>query len=348
MNALKLTDQQCIGQRLMVGFNGDQLDDVLKYNIEQLKVGGMILFARNIRSPDQIEDLCSAAQEYAAQCGQPPLFISIDQEGGAVSRLKPPFTQFQGNPHIQTVDQASEFACITAQELRQIGVNMNMAPVLDVVPADGESIMRARSFGSDPDWVAVLGTEMIRHFQERKIMAVAKHFPGIGRTVLDSHHELPDLEIDVDHLAQKDMVPFHAAIHVQVAGIMLSHIRYRRLDPRWPASLSATIAKELLRHQLQYDGLVLTDDLDMGAVAKHYDIPTIVQQCLLGQVDILLVCHPGPKIAATFDEIAKQIQRDAALARLQHRSIERIMRAKQHYLDTMTGVNISIDGCQPA
>jgi beta-N-acetylhexosaminidase len=164
----------------MVGFNGTAFDDTLKGYIEDLKVGGLILFSRNIQSPQQIEDLCSTAQEFAARCGQPPLILSIDQEGGVVSRLKPPFTQFKGNPHIKTDSQAARFARITAKELHQIGVNMNMAPVLDVLPIKGPSVMADRSFGHDPHHVAALGNEMILHFQQNGIMAVAKHFPGIS------------------------------------------------------------------------------------------------------------------------------------------------------------------------
>ncbi len=332
MHTSTLTEAQCTGQRLMVGFNGTAFNDTLKRYIEDLKVGGLILFSRNIQSPQQVENLCSTAQEFAARCGQPPLFISIDQEGGVVSRLKPPFTQFKGNPHIKTDAQAAHFARITAKELRQIGVNMNMAPVLDVLPIQGPSVMADRSFGHNPHHVATLGNEVILHFQQNGIMAVAKHFPGIGRTALDSHQDLPDLDIEVHRLAQTDMIPFESAIKNQVAGIMLSHIRYPQVDPVWPASLSPTIAGEILRQQMAYTGLVLTDDLDMGAIAKHYDLPTVVQQGLDGQVDILLICHPGAKIASTCREITHQIQNSEMLTRRSIQSVARIMDAKNAYI----------------
>jgi beta-N-acetylhexosaminidase len=332
MHPFNLTATQRAGQRLMVGFDGMAFNDTLQFYIQDLKVGGLILFARNISERDQVKRLCAAAQACAARCGQPPLFVGIDQEGGVVSRLKPPFTQFEGNPCIKSTSQAAEFARITSQELNQIGVNMNMAPVLDVLPAQGPSVMTHRSFGHDPQRVAALGNEMIRHFQQNGIMAVAKHFPGIGRTVLDSHEELPDLDIDADRLAQKDMVPFQAAIRAQVAGIMLSHIRYRQIDPLWPASLSPIITADILRRQMAYDGLVLTDDLDMGAVAKHYDVPIIVEQCLTAQVDLLLICHPGPKVETALMEISKQIQADETLAHQEALSIERILGAKKVYL----------------
>jgi len=184
------------GQRLMVGFDGTVLDDTLKHAIAAMNVGGIILFSRNIESPGQVQALCTAAQNYAAQCGNPPLFVAIDQEGGVVARLKAPFTRFPGNPAMQRTADAIDFARTTAGELQSIGVNMNMAPVLDVAPGHGPSIMAQRVFGGDPQWVARMGTAVIEHLQAKGVMAVGKHFPGIGRTVMDSHEGQPAPDID--------------------------------------------------------------------------------------------------------------------------------------------------------
>jgi beta-N-acetylhexosaminidase len=327
-----LSDLQKAGQRLMIGFDGRVLDDGLKFAIDTLKVGGLILFACNIESPGQLADLCGSAQTYAASCGQPPLFIAIDQEGGRVARLKPPFTQFGGNPAMHSPQDAIDFARITADELRRTGINMNMAPVLDVLPVTGESVMRDRAFGGDPDWVARMGCTVIEHLQRNGVMAVAKHFPGIGRTVLDSHAELPDLDIAPEALAGRDLIPFQAAIKANVSGVMLSHIRYLRHDPIWPASLSPHIVQTLLRQHLGYDGLVITDDLDMGAVAKHYDIGTTVGQCLLSGVDIVLICHAGPSIQLACDEILRLTRCSDDLAHKGTQSLRRIAAVKKAYL----------------
>lgn len=332
-----LSETQRAGQRLMVGFDGTEPDDTLKYYIDELKVGGIILFARNITSPGQVEDLCHQAQAYARECGQPPLFVGIDQEGGVVARLKPPFTQFKGNPFIRSTQDAVHFAETTARELNQIGVNMNMAPVMDVLPSNAPSVMQDRSFGHDPDQVARLGNTVITHLQQNHVMAVAKHFPGIGRTVLDSHHDLPDLSTDTQTLAAIDMKPFQAAIENQVCGIMLSHIRYLDLDPRWPASLSPAIADGILRQQMAFDGLVLTDDLDMGAIAKHYRLPVIVEQCLSAAVDLLLICHPGPKIQEALDHIRMQHKHSENLMSIETQSLTRILTAKGAYLSSDFG-----------
>jgi beta-N-acetylhexosaminidase len=336
-NLQELTPAQRVGQRLMVGFDGTRLSDTLKHYIENLNVGGLILFSQNLESPGQISDLCHAAQSFARQCGQPPLFIAIDQEGGVVARLKPPFTQFDGNPHMRSVQEAEQFARITASELSSIGVNMNMAPVLDVLPPDGPSVMTSRSFGHDPKWVAQLGTAVIDTMQRHRIMAVAKHFPGIGRTVLDSHEDLPDSDLSAQALAAVDLMPFQAAVENQVAGIMLSHIRYPQIDPQWPASLSTAIARDLLRQKLDFKGLVLTDDFDMGAIAKHFDIPVIVTQCLAAQVDILLICHESPKIELAYQEIVRQCESSEELSTGEKYAVERIVRAKKKYLAAESG-----------
>lgn len=320
------------GQRLMIGFTGTHFNDELRLAIDELKISGIILFTRNIVSPEQIQQLCSQAQSYTAQCGQPPLFIGIDQEGGVVARLKPPFTQFDGNPSMRSEKDAIDFAHTTAAELKAIGVNMNMAPVLDVAPPSGPSVMHKRVFGTDPEWVARLGSIVIEHLQKRGIMAVGKHFPGIGRTVLDSHDDLPDLAIDLAQLEANDLIPFQAAVHCGVSSMMLSHIRYSQIDPHWPASLSNVVTQQILREKLAFNGLVLTDDLDMGAIAKHYAIENIVSQCLASTVDILLICHTGPNIKMAFEWIEKSIHTSEELAQKHADSIQRIMAAKARYL----------------
>ncbi|MBI5894864.1 MAG: glycoside hydrolase family 3 protein [Desulfobacterales bacterium] len=274
------------------------------------------------------------AQAYATRSGQPPLFIAIDQEGGVVARLKPPFTQFPGNPAMVGVEDAIAFAQITAKELNSIGVNMNMAPVLDVAPDASSSVMCKRVFVGDPQKVALMGVTVIDHLQAHGIIAVGKHFPGIGRTVLDSHEDLPELDIAPEILASSDLVPFMAAADAEVGGLMLSHIRYPRLDPIWPASLSPAIAHDLLRGQIGFEGLVLTDDLDMGAIAKHYDLATIVNQCLASAVDILLICHSSPKIAEAHQAILEKMDATEALWDQSEASVARIMAAKHKFLAT--------------
>lgn len=329
MQTTVFSNEQLAGQRLMVGFNGIGLNADLKFLIDRLKIGGLILFSRNLETPDQIKNLCDAVQEYARKCGQPPLFIAIDQEGGQVARLREPFTQFPGNPYMQGDQDAVHFAEVTADELSQVGINMNMAPVMDVAPPEINSVMAKRSFGGDPFRVARLGVKVIEHLQHHNIIAVAKHFPGIGRTISDSHLDLPVFENDISDLEKIDLIPFKAAIAHGVSGVMLSHIFYPKLDSQWPAGLSKKIAGDLLRGEMNFDGLVLTDDLDMGAVTKHYDIHTAIRRMLAAEIDLALICHQGPKIETAYEELLQQITDSADMKSKGTASVARIMKLKK-------------------
>ena len=332
MNPETLTLEQLAGQRLMVGFEGQQLNPDLEFLIADLKVGGLILFSQNVETPDQVKNLCGSVQEYARLNGQPPLIIAIDQEGGQVARLKEPFTQFPGNPAMKRKKDAVYFAETTATELAQAGINMNLAPVVDVAPKGIDSIMAGRSFGHDPAWVSKLGVTVISHLQQNKIMAVAKHFPGIGRTVFDSHIDLPICDGDLSELASCDLIPFEACIHHGVAGIMLSHIIYQKIDPQWPASLSQHVAAKLLRERMRFTGITMTDDLDMGAIRKNYDIRTTIRQILLAGIDITLICHKGPNIEFAYKEILQNLKASPELKTKGIESVRRIMDLKRKYM----------------
>jgi len=325
-----INQKKMAGQRLMLGFDGIELNDDLKYIINDIKACGIILFKKNIETPDQVRSLCEACRDYAKSCGIPPLFIAVDQEGGVVARLRKPFTLFKGNPYIESVREAKNFASITADELKQAGINMNFAPVLDIAPVGVDSIMKDRVFKGKAKDVSILGMEVIHTLQKNGIMAVAKHFPGIGRTIKDSHFHLPILDIDLETFRQSDLVPFVDAKNKDVAGVMLSHILYPRLDSQWQASLSPLIANDLLRNQMGYDGLVMTDDLDMKAI--DHDMKTCIRQILKSGIDMALICHKGPDINVAYHEIIRLMNEDETLNIMGKESIERILRVKKKYL----------------
>ena len=316
----------------MVGFEGKRFNEDLLFLIRDLHVGGIILFSQNTETPSQVKKLCESVQECARANGQPPLIIAIDQEGGEVARLKKPFTQFPGNASMKDVEDAIYFAETTASELSQAGINMNLAPVMDVAPREINSIMAGRSFGHDPAWVSELGVTVISHLQQNNIMAVAKHFPGIGRTVSDSHLDLPTYAGDLAELESCDMVPFKACVDCGVAGIMLSHIIYKNIDPQWPASLSQRVAIKLLRERMRFSGLTLTDDLDMGAINNHYDIKTAIRQILLADIDLALICHKGPNIETAYKEILRNLNASPELKVNAIKSVQRIIDLKKKYI----------------
>ncbi len=332
MQTKNFNDEQLAGQRLMVGFEGLAFNDDLRALIDDLKVGGLILFKLNIETPDQVRRLCEDCQSFAARCGQPPLFIAVDQEGGPVARLRAPFTEFPGNPHMNGLDDARHFGEVTARELASVGINMDMAPVMDVAPADMSGIMADRVFGSDPGYVSAMGNTVIETLQQRGVMAVAKHFPGIGRTELDSHLDLPIFRHEPDAMEGIELPPFEAAIQIGVGAVMLSHILYEKIDPRWPASLSPAIARDLLRGRFGYQGVTVTDDLDMGAIKRHFDIRAVIGQIMAAEIDIVLICHKGPDIRAAFEEMVARIQAEDSLRNKTAESVARILALKERFL----------------
>lgn len=318
------------GQRLMLGFDGQTLNRELKHLIKEYRTGGIILFRSNIESAEQLRRLCMDARKYARDQGLPDLFVAVDQEGGQVARLRKPFTEFPGNPHMKTLDDAREFARITASELSDMGINMNMAPVMDVAPPDVDSVMKGRVFTGDANRVSQLGTVVIQELQKGGIMAVAKHFPGIGRTIKDSHFFLPELDAELSDLKRTDLIPFEAAKKAQVSGIMLSHIFYPKLDPDWQASLSRAIAYDLLRKDMGYQGLVMTDDLDMKAIS--HDMDTCIHRIMAAQIDMALVCHAGPNIAEARNAVMQYLEKDRALFQSGRTCVKRILAAKDAFL----------------
>jgi beta-N-acetylhexosaminidase len=322
------------GQRIMAGFEGTVFDEDLRARIAGLNVGGLILFARNIRSPGQVAELCRAAQACARENRLPPLLIAIDQEGGRVSRLPPPFTQFPaGAPGIRSLAAAERFAAVTAAELAAAGITTDLAPVMDVAAADGNGVMDGRAFAADPERVAAMGVAVIAGLQSRGVMAVAKHFPGLGRTRLDSHVDLPELAIDTAGLESRELLPFRAAAAAGVSGIMLAHLRCPAIDPEWPASLSPA-ASDWLRRRWNYRGLILTDDLEMGAITRHYPIGDAARQAAFAGADILLVCRrleEQSRAAAAVGELIASSRGERRRAEL---AVDRILAAKAVYLKT--------------
>jgi beta-N-acetylhexosaminidase len=328
--------EELVGQLFMVGFQGTRLNSDLNYFLKKLHVGGIILFKRNVQDPFQLAELNRSLQETAMEIGSIPLFISIDQEGGPVARLGPPFTQFESQSAMGASKNPEErigyFARTQAWELKLAGINMDLAPVLDVNARGPEGLMAARSYGADPNLVARLGALCIRELQQAGVMACAKHFPGIGDTDLDSHQDLPVQLKDKKALEQLELIPFQEAITVPTAAMMISHIQYPAYDLKHPASLSKPIVTELLRHDLGYEGLAVTDDLEMGAVGNHYGIEEAVFLAFTAGVDTLLVCHDPDKIERGYQHLLKRIKSGAVPEDLFMKSLRRILGLKQRFL----------------
>jgi beta-N-acetylhexosaminidase len=278
--------------------------------ITGMHVGGLIVFKRNMSDPHGLAELCGAAQALSMKTGHPPLMISVDQEGGPVARLGPPFTVFPGNRAVgkaRSHEAAREFGLSTARELKSVGITMNLAPVVDVMEEGGNGVMADRVFGDDPKLVADLGRVVIEALQAGGVAATAKHFPGMGRAVADPHRWAARINTEKPFLVSRDLVPFRAAIQTGVEAVMLSHVVYEALDSKWPASLSPIIAKDLLRETMGFRGVTITDDLDMGAIAQRFDVETLVRQICDADIDVALICHDRTKMEATYRALLKAI-----------------------------------------
>ncbi len=318
------------GQKMMVGFDGREFNSDLEFLMSELKIGGFVLFAKNIKSPEQLKTLIKNILNFAKSNNLIKPFIAIDQEGGEVARLKKPFKVFQGNPSIKNITAVQKFAKDQASQLADLKINMNFAPVIDVIPDNFTSIMEKRAFKGNASKVGALGYEFIKTMQESNIMAVAKHFPGIGRTQVDSHFNLPVVQRNINDLFSEELIPFRQAIKANVAGIMLSHILYPALDSKWQASLSPEIVKKILREKMSYKGLIITDDLDMKAV--QHDIKISARQILLSDVDIGLICHKGVDIELMFNEFISLIKKHNKLLETARISLNRIINMKNNFI----------------
>ncbi|MBW1998446.1 MAG: beta-N-acetylhexosaminidase [Deltaproteobacteria bacterium] len=333
-----------IGQLFMIGFPGRELDGQTRSLISRHNIGGVILFSRNIADPLQLASLCKELQQEAIAANRTPLFIAIDQEGGRVARLRAPFTRFPGNSAIgaseNPVEEADRFARITAEELRLVGINMNLAPVLDLGGGDVEKHLMGRTFGEDPQLVSSLGRKVIRTLQENGIMAVAKHFPGLGQARVDPHHDLPVIDIQPEEMEQTHLVPFKEAIAQGVCGIMTSHAVYEALDPGRPATMSRAIVTGLLREKMGFQGLVITDDLEMGAVRRHKPVAEGSMDALEAGADILLICKDQALFFDSLRLIRNNILKGTlSLNRLQQAN-DRIARAKSRLLDRAEKISL--------
>ena len=281
-----------IGRLLIAGFDGPDIPVELRSLAREFQLGGVILLGKNgnIVEPEQVAEL---SHDAATLGGDFPAWVSIDQEGGRVARLKTPFTVW---PPMATLGRsgdaalAERFARALAAELRAVNITLDYAPVLDVHTNPKNPIIGDRALAERASDVARLGSAIIRGLQEGGIAACGKHFPGHGDTSTDSHLELPLIEHPPERLRDVELVPFRAAVEAQVATIMTAHILVPSLDESRPATLSKRIVTGLLRQELGYQGVILSDDLEMKAIAATYEVPSAAVMAIEAGCDGVLIC----------------------------------------------------------
>lgn len=288
--------EERVGQLFLVGFHSPNVDSQIKDLIENYHVGGVIYFTRNIKNLEQTKNLSDNLQELALNRGaQIPLFISVDQEGGEIRRIKD-LSYFPANKVLGAAvgpKKMRKIAAVTARELKGVGINFNLAPVLDVNNNPNNPVIGERSFGADPELVAQMGTAYIKGLQSEGVIAAAKHFPGHGDTAVDSHTELPVIKHNRDRLDAVELYPFQKAIEAGVEAIMAAHIYFPAVEPEIgiPASLSKAVLTDLLRGDLKFQGLIVTDDLEMGAITRNFGTAAAAVRSIKAGSDLVLISH---------------------------------------------------------
>ncbi len=282
--------EEKVGQKLLAGFHGLEPPDYILEWLAEGRIGGVILFARNVDTPDQLAKLTKACHDAA----RTPILIGIDQEGGIVARLRQGFTESPGAMVLGVSDSealAEEVSFVLAAELKALGINWNYAPVVDITHNVDNPSVGTRSIGTDKERVSRLTVAEVRGFQKAGVAATAKHFPGLGNTSVDTHEALAVIDDSVEYLWENDLVPFRRVVDAGVASVMITHVKFSVLDNEYPATMSPVIISKLLREEIGFDGIVSTDCMEMKAITDHYGPGESAVLAAQAGVDLILFSH---------------------------------------------------------
>ncbi len=332
-----LSLRQKVAQMFMVHLFGPQLTEVGRDFLASYQPGGVVLLGENIGSPQAITALTNSYQQTIVDSGGLPLLIAVDQEGGPISHLKEGFTVFP-TPALLTAAADQQLAYrvggAIADELRAVGINMNLAPVADLETNPDNPIIRRRSFGSYPDLVSPMIAAFIQGLQDTDVLATAKHFPGHGDSATDSHTSLPVIALSRERLESVELAPFRAAIEARVSAIMVAHIAYPALEPQpdLPASLSSNVITGLLRQEMGYDGLIVTDALDMDAIDTVYDYSSAVKKAIQAGADLMISAHISLESQMQAIEAVVSVVQSGEISEARiNESVRRIISAKSRF-----------------
>ena len=322
-----MSDADKVGQLLMIGIHGKTLNDDAKFMLNEYRVGGIILFDRNMESKDQVKSLIADINKTGKSAGLTPLFIGIDQEGGAVARMEdqlikvPPAEELGKEP----IEKAVSLAKQSGTELKDLGFNINFAPVADL------GLTYGRSFSTNPDDVVRYASAVGKAYDEAGLWYSYKHFPGIGKTDVDLHADTSVVPVSKETLLNEDTKVFVDLIKqskTNTYAIMVSHAMYPQIDADHPSSLSKAIITDWLRKDMGYNGVVVTDDMDMGALAKHYTFGDMAVQSILAGSDILLVCHEYEHMQEAYNGLMKAVKDGRISKERLDESVKRILLMK--------------------
>jgi beta-N-acetylhexosaminidase len=332
---MPLATRRDIGQYLIGSMPGTSVPVELRSLAREFDLGGVILFSRNIEAPEQVAELAADSELLGRTA---PAWVSVDQEGGRVARLKEPFTKWPPMATLGRAGNASEalaerFAKALAEELLAVGITLDYAPVLDIHTNPKNPVIGDRALAERADDVAKLGRIIIRALQGAGLAACGKHFPGHGDTSADSHFELPMVEHPPDRLRAIEFEPFRAAVAERVAFIMTAHVLVPSLDEQRPASLSPEIVQKLLRDELKFDGVILSDDLEMKAISAKYDVPEAAVDAIRAGCDAVLICSGDIDLQGrTMEALVRAVESGQIPALRHDDAFARLKRAKQRFL----------------
>ena len=343
-----MTLEEQIGQLLVVGFHGTLVPHTLRELIERYHVGNIILFSRNIQNTYQLLELTHSLQEIAQAAGQrSPLLIMLDQENGMVRRLGQGATIFPGNMALGAIGSeqiAYDIAQATGHELRALGINMNLAPVVDVNNNPANPVIGVRSFGEDPQQVARLAVASMKGYQAAGVVSNLKHFPGHGDTSVDSHLALPTIPYTLERLEQVELVPFRSCIQAGADSVMIAHIYFPALmqDEALPATVSPAIIQGLLREQLGFNGVIISDCMEMNAITRTIGVERGTVMALQAGIDLVLISHIYERQLAGLAAIQAAIQAGQLSRETIHLAAERVLRLKERYLSWDTALSSTL------
>lgn len=327
-----------IGQLFLIGLEGPTLTGKEAEFMTENNIGGVTLFGRNLKDAAQIHKLCTDLYKLKDRMpSKMPPIIAIDMEGGRVHRLKEGFTQWPALQKVADLDSttvAFKFAHQMGEELRALGINLDFAPCVDVLTNEKNVLIGDRSLGNDPEYVAKMASALVRGYIKAGIIPCAKHFPGHGNTIIDSHEDLPVEDVTLEVLRERELIPFKKTIRARLDMIMTAHILYKNIDPEFPATLSEKIIKGLLREELRYKELIISDDLDMKALTKNYSREEIPVKALQAGCDLLLYCNEFDSPGIGLESVRKALHdREIPIPQVQE-SLHRMTELKKSHFAT--------------
>ncbi|MEM6333987.1 MAG: beta-N-acetylhexosaminidase [Planctomycetota bacterium] len=296
-----------IAKLLGVGFASGSVDASLRALLDR-GVGGVVLFSRNVGEPGQVAELQRELSEAAGR----PLLRMVDQEGGRVARLREGFTvppSMRALGRAGDADLAEAVGRLLGRELAAVGFNVNLAPVLDLATNGDSRVIGDRSLGTEPGAVSAMAGALIRGIESTGVASCGKHFPGHGDTPVDSHVELPRLGVSLEVMRRREFVPFEAAIAAGVSTMMPGHLVIEALDAALPATMSRSVVHGLLREAMGFEGLIISDDLEMGAIAEHFGVERAVVAAVNAGVDLLMVSHRHDRVDAAIEALRLAVER---------------------------------------